>query len=211
MIKLTEIQQETITELMNIAVGRAASSLNQLVDEEIGLTVPRVRFIERGDVSRLINEHTIDGACAVTQEFSGPCPGEALLVFPEKKSLELVRAIIGELAPVESASELERDALTEVGNVVLNASLGSLANLLGMEIVCALPEYVKGAGEFIIMGRETGAGGNGDMTMFMEVNFELKQRKINGYMMFILGMDAARKFMDFIDGYMAKAFSSSRL
>lgn len=210
MIELTEIQRDTVIELVNIAVGRAASSLNQLVDEEICLTVPGVKFIGRIDACRLINERTVNGACAVVQEFSGPCPGDALLVFPDKKSLELVRAIIGDLAPLESTVELERDALTEVGNIVLNASLGSLANLLGMEIACSLPEYVKGTGESI-MSLKTGGGGNGDMAMFMDVDFELKKRKINGYLVFVLDMDAAQKFIDLVDGYIVKVFSSSRL
>lgn len=206
MIELSEIQKEAITELMNISIGRAASSLNQLVDEEIRLTVPRVLFIERSEASKRIDERGVNGTCAVMQEFSGPCSGDALLVFPEKKSLELVRAIIGETVPLDSLTELEHEALTEVGNIVLNASLGSIANLLDMEITCSLPEYLKGSGEEIL-SQGSGNMNNGDMAMFMEVDFELKQRKINGYVIFMLDMDSANEFIKVVNDYASNIVS----
>ncbi|HEB79810.1 MAG TPA: chemotaxis protein CheC, partial [Rhodospirillales bacterium] len=198
MMDLSEMQSGAINELMNISIGRAASSLNQLVNEEILLTAPRVLFIKRVEASKKINSLSLNGSCAVFQAFSGPFAGDALLIFPENKSVELVRAIIGEVAPLETLTELEHDALTEVANIVLNASLGSLANLLEIEISCSLPEYVKGNGESIFM-LKTGSRENVGMAMFMEVDFVLKQRKINGYVVFVLDVDTTQKFLDLID------------
>ena len=130
MINLSESHYDAITEVSNISINRAAAALNELVDEEIKLSVPHVAFIKRSEACRLIDLRSKASACAVTQEFSGPFSGEAFLVFPEDKSLELVRAIIGSDVPLESMGELEQDAMTEVGNIVLNASIGSIANLL---------------------------------------------------------------------------------
>jgi len=53
-----------------------------------------------------------------------------MLLFSERDSLSLVKAILTEQIPLEMLSELEEEALTEVGNVVLSACLATFADLL---------------------------------------------------------------------------------
>ncbi len=203
MIELTELRRDAVVEILNIAIGRAAAALNRLVDEEIHLTVPRVAFVDRNQAGRLIDDHTGNGAVAVVQEFSGPFSGDALLIFPEEKSLELARAVIGEGTALEEMTELEQDALVEVGNIVLNAAIGTIANLLELEIIGGLPFFASGDGEAVL---RLGAGGGrkDDLAMFMEVDFELKDRKISGYVLFILDIDSGKTFVDLVDKYVER-------
>ena len=56
--------------------------------------------------------------------------GAALLIFPEKNSLELVRAVAGDHLSFEDILELEQEALAEIGNVILNGCMATIANLL---------------------------------------------------------------------------------
>ena len=64
------------------------------------------------------------------QVFEGDITGRALLIFPETKSLELVRAITGGDLPLEDIIELEQEALAETGNILLNSCLATIANML---------------------------------------------------------------------------------
>ena len=203
MIQLNDIQCDAAGELMNIAIGRAGAALNELVDQEIELSVPEVEFVRRADAGRLIDERADGRASAFTQEFSGPFSGEAVLIFPEAKSLELVRTIIGEAVPLESMTELEQDALTEVGNIVLNATLGTLADLLQLRLTSSLPTFVRGSGE-VILGLDGGRGHEDDLITFMKVDFALKESRLGGNVMFVLDVCSAKRFAELVDGYIAR-------
>jgi hypothetical protein len=78
-------------------------------------------MVEKGHSSKLV---------AVQQSFEGPFSGRALLIFPEAQSLELVRSIVGEEHSLEDVIDLEQEALAETGNIILNACLATIANVL---------------------------------------------------------------------------------
>jgi chemotaxis protein CheC len=65
--------------------------------------------------------------------------------------LELVSRLIGEEdADLETFSEMEQDALLEVGNIVLTSCIASFADLLELQIdQASLPEMRTGTGSSI--------------------------------------------------------------
>jgi len=206
---LDAFQRDAVTEVLNIAIGHAASALNEMVEDEVGLSVPFIDFMAREQAVARLQQDSGPGtlAIAVKQQFEGPFGGDALLIFPEHKSLDLVRSIMGEHVPLQSLTELEQEALMEVGNVLLNASLGSMANQLGSRIETSLPVYLRGDGSAIL---ETGADAlnRDDVVMFLHVDFELKRRDIHGYVAFVMDVDSANSFRDLVDASVARALAT---
>ena len=82
---------------LNMGMGAAAASLSEMIDDEVGLSVPFVEIMTKEQVVRHFGESRISG---VKETFSGVFWGEALLLFPELNSLELVRAILRDNAPI---------------------------------------------------------------------------------------------------------------
>lgn len=82
MIQLTELEHDTISELINIGVGRAASSLSEMVAQPVELTVPTISFVERFSDSELANAPT-EIVSAVSQRFHGPFTGKPCWSFPK--------------------------------------------------------------------------------------------------------------------------------
>ena len=76
---------------------------------------------------------------AVRQDFTGAFSGRALLIFPERGSLELMRAILGRQLAPHDIRNLEDEALRETGNVILNSWLATLANILKKSLKLKLP------------------------------------------------------------------------
>lgn len=52
--ELSEIEQDALAEIANMGVSRAATSLRQLVGEQVLLSVPAVRIVTRDTASRLV-------------------------------------------------------------------------------------------------------------------------------------------------------------
>src|SRR6185369_12226120 len=106
---------------------------------------------------------------AVHQVFEGDITGRALLIFPEIRSLELVRAVTGGELPLEDIIELEQEALAETGNIILNGCLGTLANLLQRSLRMSLPEILRGEAPALMEFQPPPEAG--DVVLFLYIDF----------------------------------------
>ena len=93
--------------------------------------------------------------------FEGDITGRALLIFPDTKSLELVRAVTGGELPLEEIIELEQEALAETGNIILNGCLATIANMLQRNLKMSLPEILRGEPDDLLQSRAAAGGGRG--------------------------------------------------
>ncbi len=185
MSSLTDLQRDAISELLNIGMGRAADALSQMAHEEVQLSVPLVDLLPINDVIRLLSEQASDAITGVKQQFTGVCWGNALLLFPEAKGLELVWLLLQDIVPLERMADMKQEAFMEIGNIILNACLGSLANLLSSEIGSSLPEFLQGQCTeiFSMLQHEHPQD---DFMLFLRMDFSIQERAINGYVTFMI-------------------------
>ena len=186
--ELTGIEQDALAELANMGVSRAANSLRQMVGERVLLSVPAVNIVTRKRASTLVERGNASKLVAVQQSFDGPFAGKALLIFPESHSLELVRSIIGDEHSLEDVIDLEQEALAETGNVILNACLATIANVLRRTMRMSLPSVVRGDGGMLF---DVGGGGGeatADLVLFLYIDFTIKRRYIQGFIALVLDL-----------------------
>ncbi|MBF0612828.1 MAG: chemotaxis protein CheX [Magnetococcales bacterium] len=145
MVSFSLFEQDAIKEIFNMGIGRAADSLSRMIQEEVLLSVPHIEMVDRQQAIHIIQGRSASHVAAIRQNFRGTFNGVSMLIYPESNSLELVRTLLGEDMPLESLTELEQESLLEVGNVILNACLGTFANMFATELDFDLPEYVKGS------------------------------------------------------------------
>jgi chemotaxis protein CheC len=203
-IYLSELQRDAITELLNIGMGRAAAALSEMVSEEVHLSVPSVEVLSRTEAAHKINGNPHKRIAAVRQHFQGPFWGDAILLFPQEKSLELVRILLREEnIPLDTLTELERDALTEVGNIILNSCLSSLGDMLNYEVTSHLPVFITGTATEVLENDNTHSPQQDDVVMFLRMDFALRSKDISGYVAFILEIPSIAQFKLRIDQYLS--------
>ena len=199
---LTEIEQDALAEIANMGVSRAAASLRQMVGEQVLLSVPAVSIVTRQVAAQLVERGNTTRLVAVQQSFDGPFAGRALLIFPETQSLELVRSIVGDEHSLEDVIDLEQEALAETGNVILNACLATIANVLQRTMRMSLPSVLRGDGQSLFDVQ--GATPNDNLVLFLYIDFSVKNRDITGFIALLMDLPsiAALKEIvhDFIDG-----------
>jgi chemotaxis protein CheC len=123
---------------------------------------------------------------AVIQDFVGPFGGTAMLLYSATESLELVRALLREESASEELPVLQADALREVGNVVLNASLGGIGQMLNTSFETGLPALKSGHCQEIFAD---GAGHSaGHELLYMRMRFALSAPSVAGQLGFSLDM-----------------------
>jgi len=134
--------------------------------------------------------------------FEGAFKGNALLLFPEDKSLELVWALLQGSVPRDELAEMEEDALSEVGNVIINACLGTLSNMLKDSINSDFPQFRRGQYMDIIeelIDEHT----NDPVMLYMHIDFKLKEKDIDGYVAIVMDVGALEEFLMKIDAFIA--------
>lgn len=209
-LTFTEVEQDAVTELMNMGVGRAAGAFSKLVQDEVLLSVPSVRFMAVEEANKAFSEAIPAVLAGVMQSFDGFITGTAALLFPEERSLELVRAVLGEDMPAEDISELEQETLAEIGNILLNNCLATLANVLHRDIHSSLPETYSGGRDhvlgalcpFIPPGQAEREPPS--VLMLVQIDFSLKTRAIQGYLAFVIDLHSAESFRAAIRDYLSE-------
>ncbi|ESY99124.1 chemotaxis protein CheX [Mesorhizobium sp. M0317] len=183
---LEELERDALTELVNIAVSRAAKNLREMVGRQVFLSVPRINLVGRQQAIDILDEREMDRLVAVHQVFEGDITGRALLIFPEERSLELVRAVAGPDHSLEDIIDLEQEALAETGNIILNSCLATIANLLRRSLRVSLPEVIRGTGtDFFNLAPPPLPG---EVVLFLYINFTVKDNDITGYIAMLMDM-----------------------
>lgn len=190
MILLEELEQDALKEIFNVGVGYAADSLSRMVQDEVRLAVPEIRTLTMDQLGDVFVPQGAGGYCAVLQRFEGPLRANALLMFPGERSLELVRVMLGQSVPVSEMGELEQEALTEVGNILLNSCVSVISDMLGTPFRCSMPEYVSGRwGELLEPHRQTE-----EFLLLLNIDFTIERRQIKGYLVFLMHLDSLEEF-----------------
>jgi chemotaxis protein CheC len=200
-IQLTELQEDAIVELLNIGMGVAARSLSEMVNEEISLSIPSLEMLSRQSAATHLSGEKPQQVAVVKQCFRGAVWGEALLLFPQDKSLELVPVLMKGV-PNEMLDELAQDALVEVGNIILHACLASLANLLSIDLNSDIPFFLTGTADEIL-GVNT-AHQEDDIVMFLQMNFGLPIKDIKGYVAIVLEVSSVTQLKQQLDKYLSQ-------
>jgi chemotaxis protein CheC len=185
-VDLSELEHDALTELVNIGVSRAAASLRSMVGRQVMLSVPSVEVVDRAAAAALIRERETGPLVAVRQDFSGAFNGQALLIFPEQNSLELVRSVTGDELSAEDLLDIEPEALAETGNIVLNSCLATMANMLERPLKMSLPEVIRGeSARFFELGADNSEEG---VVLFLYINFSISDRDIRGYIAMLMDL-----------------------
>jgi chemotaxis protein CheC len=156
--------------------------LSELAGEEVQLSVPRIEELSKREISEKLNAQGANRICAVRQGFSGIVNTDALLMFPVDQSLQLVQLMVGNEFPLEQLSEMEQESLAEIGNILLNSVVASVADMLHIEFEGSLPQVELGqVAEVLHVGDSLD-----DLTLSLQINFAIASRRIQGYLVFLL-------------------------
>jgi chemotaxis protein CheC len=201
---LSELERDALAELSNIAMARAASSLRKMVDHEVALSVPSVEVLTQDGAIKLLDRGNNPKLVAVRQDFSGVLTGRALLIFPEARSLELVRVVVGKNLTLEDIVDLEDEALAETGNIILNSWVSTIANLLNQGLKMSLPTVLRGSHRHMFEV----ASSQPSYVLFLHINFEIRDVHIEGFVALLMDIPTLDEFRGLIAQYIARATSN---
>lgn len=207
MLQLDDDTRDALGETFNLALGLAAEHFAELVGEEIVLSVPEVALLPAAElVPRVQAAPGLSGAlrlASVAQTFRaghGGLATEAVLLFSERGSLTLLQRLLdGQAGP--TLGESEREALGEVGNVILNACMNRLAEVFDRPMTGSLPRLRLGPASALLAE----ATARGNPVLWAGVGLRLAEQAVDGHVMFLMEPAALAEAIERVRAYFGMA------
>ena len=187
-MKLTEFQNDTLREIMNIGVSKSATQLSVLLNDEIRMDVPEIRFLTIAEAREVLFDN--DEKAVIYQELAGMLTGRTYLVFQEKDTGFLAQAILGNVFSHagERPQFYEHEAMMEIGNIVISAFISTLANVLKDRIALSTPVYTQDSLPRIL---SLGQANDRDIVMIIKTTLYASRRNIPGTLIIVVTSELA--------------------
>jgi chemotaxis protein CheC len=203
-VDLTSVQQDALVELINIGFGRAAASLSKLTGHRVQLEVPEITMCPIEQMAThlrplLQNEEV----ASVHQIFSGPVEGDALLVLDQNSAAILKELLTNEPALPLAIDRSAREVLTEIGNILLNACLGTFGNLLKVQVSFSVPHLALETLEGIVGSIAVGRQGL-RYALIVHAAFRLRDSSLTGYLVIVLGVASIERLIRALESWEAE-------
>jgi len=186
--ELTELEKDALQEIMNIGFGRAAADLAEIINLHVILSVPHIAVLQSDEVIRYLHSEIPDTTdmSMITQFFSGKFTGGSFLVFPHGEGRKLLSIFDTELEALGDNYDidmLEKETLVEVGNIIIGACVGKIAEMLGDIVSYAPPRFYS---QEQIHGTLADVLNDSDsFAILFKTVFNFEQYNVSGYLFLI--------------------------
>jgi len=140
-MKLSDIQKDALQELGNIGAAHAATTLSQMLNSTVEMSVPKVIGVDIARLSEYIGE---DPSAMVAFELQGEIPHGGYVIFylSRDSAIRITNTMLGMTEMDRPLNEMDESALREVGNIMVSAYLDATAELLGFVMLPSPPSLV---------------------------------------------------------------------
>ena len=197
-MQLNEVQRDALVELLNIGFGRAGASLSKLTGERVLLEVPHVAIHPVEELMETLKAVVSDEVASVHQMFAGPVAGDAMLMLDPRAAAILKELLTDEPALPLALDTSAREVLTEVGNILLNACIGTFANILHVPVSFSVPE-IDVASLQAIVGRLIASGNALRFALVVTAGFRLRDAEVTGYVVIVLTVQSLTRLLIALD------------
>ncbi len=202
---LTQDEREILQEIMNIAFGKSAADLADVIDAHVLLSIPFIKSMQVPELPEYIRSHVKDykQISIVEQKFWGKFRGDAILVFSSGAGKALIKMLQSEESKSynsEPIDILESETLMEVGNILIGACVGKLAELL-KDIVSYTPPMVLVEKEYS-EAISSGVYDPDKKAIVLRTDFSFNNGNVSGFLFLVTTTDSMMWLRDSLQTFM---------
>jgi chemotaxis protein CheY-P-specific phosphatase CheC len=136
---MTELEKiiDIFIEFINIGAGKAANALNLLFGSHTNIIIPSISIVHQQGLTKNGKVQRPDDFF-VTMKFHGAINGSASLYF-SSESIAAIATLIGSGPEPEKSTLFHKSVLLETSNIVINAIIGSICNMVKSEVEFSVP------------------------------------------------------------------------
>ena len=174
---LNDLEKDAISEVFNIGISRSAASLSEMVGKEVLLSVPSLSISQFSEAVAELSSSS-GNISGVLEEFDGSVAGNAILLFPHDKTMELMKLIYPPEMTDDILLEMEDDTMSEI---------------LDEEILNQIPKTISGSVEDVLHSSNMAKSGH-EHVLRMNLTMTIADANINGEVSFLIIIKSIQSF-----------------
>ena len=189
---LSEIEKDALKEFINIGFGRAAGELSEIINLHVRLNVPDIAVMDSHEINEYISTEikSEKDYSIIEQLFIGTFKGVAFLVLSYsegKRLLNLFNEFDAAMIERYGIDVLERETLVEVGNIIISACVGHIAEILKESVTYFPPRHFRAKSQNML-SKNMFDGDNlteASIIVSFKTVFQFEEHDVTGYMFLI--------------------------
>jgi len=194
---LTEFQKDALTEVGNIGIGHATTSLSQMVNKRVWISIPYMKLLPLIEVPALVRNE--DPVVGVILQLTGDAKGFLLLLLSKSTAKMLIKLIIGESDETKGFDEMEVSVLMELANIMGGTYISALSNFLSISIGISTPSQAYDMSDAIIDQVLGLMSPDVNDVLFLKTEFTIAEEKIDGKILIFTDADSLKNMLDAIN------------
>ena len=193
---------DALQETMNIGFGQAAAALSEVINMHVILNVPKIAMLAPQDIPSFV-QGELEGPAAfsiVEQFFLGRFNGTSFLLLPQDEGEKLVELFDENPEPDRPSTyldALERDTIVEIGNIIIGACVGKIAEMLKDVVTYQPPRYYSGPlGSELIATQLRSSNG---LALVFKTIFHFETQDVYGLLFLVTGEGSANWIKGAVD------------
>ena len=176
--ELSSLELDTLKEIGSIGTGNAATSLSSLIGKPVRIKQPEVRIMEYNEAIEWIG-----GPEPITAGVLVGMSGQLSGIMLSVQQLDFVNLVLESMMgktiqDYMELGEMERSALTEVGNIMISTFINALSGLADINIDLTVPAFTVDMQGAIITVPMAEYGGQSNYIMTIGGNFICNGKEI---------------------------------
>jgi chemotaxis protein CheC len=188
-----ELYYDTLREICSFGAGHAASSLSNIVEKKVVITVPEVCMRSVKEQMSLMGDES-KAVVMVNSQFE---LGESGMIF-YLATIDNAKSVVGAMTCVRigELGELEKSAMVEIGNILSGSIIGSVSNFMEEKVFFNPPNlYINPPHK--VLGATLGKQiRNDNPLLFVSVDISVEEEDISSTLLFVPLFDLVAKVWD---------------
>lgn len=193
--QLNEMHLDVLKEIGNIGAGNAATSLSQMLNTAVDMTVPTVRILDINDAATALGgpENAVVG---ILTKLYGDIEGIMMFIIEQDFAKTALHALLGEeTIRYDKLSEIELSAISEIGNIMISAYTGSISTLSMLNIKTSVPAVTVDMVGAILSVPAIEMSSVSDKIIFIQDDFLSQKNDVSANMLLVPSMESLSKLM----------------
>jgi chemotaxis protein CheC len=181
-MNLDVFEIDSLSELFNVGLHRAAASLSEITGQRILVDMPKLVVCPIDEIEKPLADLVGGEIATVHQIFGGAVVGDAVLLIEHDKAALLAKLMTsGEAAGGGRLDQSAREVLAEIGNIVLGACLSGFGDMLELPVSFSVPRIHIESLKSILGSLRTDLH-EPQYAVIVATQFRLSELAVDGYM-----------------------------
>ena len=182
---LSDMHFDVLREIGNVGSGNAATSLSAMLNTQVDMNIPTVKILDVEELAETIGgpENQVVGILfSLHEDFEG-----MMMFITEKQFAHLVLNILmnKNFESFEDLGEMDISAIKEVGNIMVSAYMGAIAQMTNFRIALSPPSIAIDMVGALLNVPAVEIEKYGDKALFIQDGFINGSEQVTSYLLLI--------------------------